>query len=127
MNFSPKVIKREPLLAFSSAGYRNKEFPMEGRYYMSTAPNSVQQSERKVVRIHARPTPTQHEWLARGLDQPGGKLPLFDANGKRVAIRTIRSCIDQGWADPWFANPLKPSWLVCKITPLGREILTCNS
>ena len=100
---------------------------MEGRQFMRTARNSAQQSERKAVRIHTHPTPAQHEWLTRGLDQPGGKLPLFDANGKRIAIRTIRSCIDQGWADPWFANPLKPSWLVCKITPLGREILTCNS
>ena len=94
---------------------------------MNSARNNVQQSERKVVRIHARPTPAQHEWLTHGLNQPGGKLPLFDANGKRIATRTIRSCIDQGWADPWFANPLKPNWLVCKITPLGREKLTCNS
>ena len=93
---------------------------------MSAARGSAQRSERKVVRIHARPTPAQHEWLARGLEQPGGKLPLFDANGKRIDPRTIRSCIDQGWADPWFANPLKPDWMVCKITPLGREILTRN-
>jgi len=93
---------------------------------MSAARGSAQRSERKVVRIHPRPTPAQHEWLARGLEQPGGKLSLFDANGKRIDPRTIRSCIDQGWADPWFANPLKPDWMVCKITPLGREILTRN-
>ncbi len=93
---------------------------------MGTVRNA-EQSEHKVVSLHARPTPVQHGWLARGLDQPGGKLPLFDANGKRVGPRTIRSCIDQGWAAPWFANPLKPDWLVCKLTPLGREILTRRS
>ena len=93
---------------------------------MGTVRNA-EQSERKVVSLHARPTTAQHGWLARGLDQPGGKLHLFDANGKRVDPRTIRSCIDQGWAGPWFANPLKPDWLVCKLTPLGREILTRRS
>ncbi|WP_316976842.1 hypothetical protein [Shumkonia mesophila] len=60
----------------------------------------------------------------RGLDQPGGKLPLFDTTGQRVSERTVRSCIEKGWAEPWFANPLKPDWLVCKLTAEGRAILT---
>ena len=68
----------------------------------------------------ARPTASQRSWLARGLDQPGGKLPLFDATGQRVSERTVRSCIEKGWAEPWFANPLKPDWLVCKLTAAGR-------
>ena len=38
--------------------------------------------------------------------------------------RTIRSCMHQGWAEPWFMNPLKPDWLVCKLTPAGRAILS---
>lgn len=67
-----------------------------------------------------RPTPEQREWLARGVDQPGGKLPLFDRFGQSVNARTIRACIDQGWAAPWFTNPLKPDWLVCKLTETGR-------
>lgn len=70
----------------------------------------------------ARPTAAQKSWLARGLDQPGGKLPLFDVSGRRVSPRTIRSCIEQGWAEPWFINPVKPDWLVCKLTPRGREV-----
>ena len=45
---------------------------------------------------------------AGGLDQPGGKLPLFDRDGQRVDARTVQTCIDHGWAEPWFANPLKP-------------------
>lgn len=69
-----------------------------------------------------RPTPTQLAWLRRGLEQPGGKLPLFDANGKRVSERTVRACIAQGWAEPWFENPIKPDWLVCKLTETGRAV-----
>jgi len=70
-----------------------------------------------------QPTAAQRAWLASGLTQPGGKLPLFDANGARVDPRTIRACIEQGWAEQWFSNPLKPDWLVCRLTPAGRKIL----
>ena len=72
--------------------------------------------------VFAQPTPVQRRWLRGGLDQPGGKLPLFDGNGQRVSERTVRSCIARGWAEPWFSNPLKPDWLVCKLTHLGRVI-----
>ncbi len=34
----------------------------------------------------------------------------------------IRRCIAMGWAEPWFCNPLKPDWLVCKPTSEGRLI-----
>ncbi len=70
-----------------------------------------------------RPSLAQRDWLKRGLDQPGGKLPLFDKQGKRIGERTIRACIEQGWAEPWFANPLKPDWLVCKLTAQGRRLV----
>jgi hypothetical protein len=69
------------------------------------------------------PTSTQRAWLARGLGQPGGKLPLFDAHGQKVNPRTVRACLDQGWAEPWFSNPLKPDWLVCKLTHAGYAVL----
>lgn len=74
------------------------------------------------LRADGRPTPSQRRWLTRGLDQPGGKLPLFDENGQRISERTIRSCVEKGWAEPWFANPLKPDWLVCKLTETGRRV-----
>lgn len=67
------------------------------------------------------PSPSQARWLARGLRQPGGKLPLFDEDGQKVGETIIRSCIDRGWAEPWFANPIKPDWLVCKLTEAGRR------
>jgi hypothetical protein len=75
-------------------------------------------------RVARKPAPSavQRAWLRRGLDQPGGKLPLFDEYGQQVDPRTIQSCIEQGWAEPWFANPLKPDWLVCKLTAAGRAV-----
>lgn len=69
-----------------------------------------------------RPTVTQLAWLSRGLEQAGGKLPLFDRYGQRYDVRTIRSCIEQGWAEPWFKNPIKPDWLVCRLTEEGRAL-----
>lgn len=71
----------------------------------------------------AKPTLVQRAWLVRGLPQTGYKLPLFDQLGQSINSRTIRSCIDQGWAEPWFENPIKPDWLVCKLTKEGRRVL----
>jgi hypothetical protein len=70
------------------------------------------------------PTPAQRRYLQSGLDQPGGKLPLFDEYGQEVSRRTVTACIDQGWAEPWFSNPTKPDWLVCKLTEAGRRLAT---
>ena len=70
-----------------------------------------------------RPTPVQRRWLERGLSQAGGKLPLFDDGGREFDPRTVRSCIRHGWAEPWTANPIKPDWLVCRLTDRGRAIL----
>jgi hypothetical protein len=72
-------------------------------------------------RVGPKPTRQQIAWLRRGLDQAGGKLPLFDGNGQRVSSRTIKACIKAGWAEPWFANPIKPDWEVCKLTDAGRR------
>ena len=74
-------------------------------------------------RVSRKPTPSpaQRAWLKLGLDQPGGKLPLFDRQGQAVDPRTIQACVEQGWAEPWFKNPIKPDWLVCKLTEAGRR------
>jgi len=71
-------------------------------------------------------TAPQKRWLKKGLGQPGGKLPLFDDNGREIPARTIRACIDGGWAEPWFSNPIKPDWLVCKLTPAAVEVLSAS-
>lgn len=63
-------------------------------------------------------------YLRRGLAQAGGKLPLFDLDGQDVDAAIVRRCVDRGWAEPWFNNPLKPDWLVCKLTEAGRRVAT---
>ena len=93
---------------------------------MSEAQNVVKLPTRRARLARAmrgKPSSVQITWLKRGLEQPGGKLPLFDGNGQRIDPRTIRSCIENGWAEPWFHNPIKPDWLVCKLTPAGRAML----
>jgi hypothetical protein len=72
---------------------------------------------------HPRPTEPQRRYLERGLTEPGGKLPLFDRDGREVPHKTIEACIAHGWAEPWFANPIKPEWLVCKLTEAGYRVL----
>ncbi len=72
----------------------------------------------------AIPSSAQRRWLQKGLSQPGGKLPLFDDGGKEIPSRTIRACIAAGWAEPWFSNPIKPDWLVCKLTQSGRDAVS---
>jgi hypothetical protein len=70
-----------------------------------------------------RPTEPQRRYLERGLAQPGGKLPLFDADGREVPVRTIQACIAHGWAEPWIHNPIRPEWMVCKLTARGYAVL----
>ena len=70
-----------------------------------------------------RPNAMQRLYLKRGLSQPGGKLPLFDENGQHFHPALIRACLAHGWAEPWFGNPLKPDWLICKLTEKGRRAL----
>ena len=67
-------------------------------------------------------TPTQRRYLARGLEHPGGKLPLFDGEGRKAARQTVEACIAYGWAEPWFANAIKPDWLVCKLSAAGHQV-----
>jgi hypothetical protein len=70
-----------------------------------------------------RPTEPQRRYLERGLAQPGGKLPLFDSDGREVPVRTIQSCIAHGWAEPWIHNPIRPEWMVGKLTVKGYAVL----
>lgn len=68
------------------------------------------------------PSLAQRRYLSLGLEQPGGKLPLFDRTGQKIPARTIRACMTAGWCDPWYANPVEPKWLVCKLTEDGRTV-----
>ena len=73
------------------------------------------------------PSQAQRRYLKRGLKQAGGKLPIFDHAGQQISARTISHCIAQGWAEPWFENPIKPDWLVCRLTERGRDLLLDES
>ncbi|MCJ9430302.1 hypothetical protein [Kordiimonas marina] len=70
-----------------------------------------------------KPSKVQRQYLERGLKQPGGKLPLFDKHGQRIREQTIRACMDHGWCEPWARNPIKPDWIVCRLTDAGRTAL----
>lgn len=89
----------------------------------NTAGEKAAGARRKGGRGSATASEAQRAYLARGLDQPGGKLPLFDADGREVAPATIRVCLERGWAEPWFANPIKPDWIVAKLTAAGYRLL----
>jgi hypothetical protein len=71
----------------------------------------------------ARPTEPQRRYLARGLTEPGGKLPLFDRDGRQAARKTVEACRAHGWAESWCVNPIKADWLVCKLTSAGYRAL----
>ena len=44
--------------------------------------------EHEDIAATLRPTEPQRRYLERGLSEPGGKLPLFDRDGREVAPRT---------------------------------------
>lgn len=68
-------------------------------------------------------TAKERAWLRRGLDQPDGKLPLFGPDGGQVPRALVLACLSKGLAERWFDNPLKPDWLVCRLTPAARTLL----
>ena len=92
---------------------------------MAVILNFVKETNEPAVpkRSKGAPSDQQLKWLERGLEQSGGKLPMFDFEGQKISPRTVQSCIDKGWAEPWFSNPLKPDWQVCKLTVAGRQAI----
>lgn len=88
----------------------NRELPDYGRRAMARA-------EKNTAAINA----DEKAYLSMGLGQAGGKLPLFDSSGQEIKHKIIRGCLEKGYAERWFANPLKPDWLVCRLTEAGRE------
>lgn len=90
---------------------------------MATHSSPSRKTARPISPGPRMPTSAQADWLRRGLTQPGGKLPLFDAEGQRVSNGLVTSCVKAGWAEPWFHNPLKPDWKVTRLTAAGRAVL----
>ena len=83
--------------------------------------SAAKPNARPAGRPSARPTLAQRRYLTLGLNQPGGKLPLFDRDGQQINPKTIRACIARGWCEPWHRNPIAPDWLVCRLTQAGRR------
>jgi len=75
-----------------------------------------------MAKVMTRLSAQEQSYLRMGLNQPGGKLPLFDNSGQEINSRTIKACVEKGYAERWFANPLKPEWLVCRLTKSGRTV-----
>jgi len=40
-----------------------------------------------------------------------------------VSKKTVESCVAHGWAAPWVPNPIKPDWLVCRLSQAGYRVL----
>ncbi len=87
------------------------------------AEGSVAVQAKPLFGMAPQPTNAEAAYLRPGLHQPGRKLPLFDAQGRPVRPQVIRACLARGWAERWFANPLAPGWLVCRLTDKGRDAL----
>jgi hypothetical protein len=94
--------------------------PERDRYAESDTREPSEGSESET----GRPNAAQRRYLMRGLSQAGGKLPLFDSDGQHIHPALVRACIAHGWAEPWFGNPLKPDWLICKLSDKGRRVLS---
>lgn len=63
-------------------------------------------------------------WLRGGLSRADGRLALFDTFGEPVEKVIIQRAIAKGWAEPWFASPMRPQWTVCRLTEQGRRAAT---
>jgi hypothetical protein len=42
--------------------------------------------------------------------------------GVQTCALPIWVCLDRGWAAPWFANPIKPDWVVARLTAAGYRL-----
>src|SRR6202035_884674 len=105
-----------------STGGQERESP-SARTGLTESPGSRPTDQEDTNAAAVRPSAAQRRYLERGLSEPGGKLPLFDRDGREVAPRTIQACVAHGWAEPWVNNPVKPDWLVCRLTPKGYAAL----
>jgi hypothetical protein len=79
----------------------------------------IEQS-RKSARVSDR---EMREWLSGGLKRPESRLALFDQFGEPIDRALVRKAISSGYAEPWFANPMRPEWMVCRLTARGRAAL----
>ena len=75
-------------------------------------------------RTSKRPTPRQLEWLRLGLDWPSGNVPMFDTYGQRISDRTMKSCVERGWAET--RDAAMRDWQLCQLTSAGRRLVDAD-
>jgi len=76
------------------------------------------------ARLSARETEIElRNWLEAGSQRTDGRLAMFDQFGEPVSKGVIKTAIASGLAEPWFSSPMRPQWMVCRITQKGREAL----
>ena len=63
-------------------------------------------------------------WLRGGVDRSDGRLAIFDTFGEPVNKAVIKSAIASGLAEPWFSSPMRPQWMVCRLTAKGRAAVS---
>lgn len=80
-------------------------------------------AQTKLMLPPAAPTDEQRRWLAMGVQQPGGKLPLYDEKGARISAELISACVQAGWVEPWAINPIRTESQICRLTEAGRQAL----
>lgn len=63
------------------------------------------------------------DWLRGGTIRADGRLALFDQFAEPIDKDLIKSAVASGFAEPWFASPMRPQWTICRLTPKGRAFL----
>jgi hypothetical protein len=76
--------------------------------------------------LAVRPTQEELRWMRRGLNQPGGKIPVFDESDTPVDPKIVLRCLEQQWVEPWVGNQKNPNnlYMACRLSPLGRRLCT---
>jgi len=62
-------------------------------------------------------------WLRGGMTREDGRLALFDQFADPVEKSLIKTAVAAGYAEPWFASPMRPQWTVFRLTRNGRAYL----
>ena len=63
-------------------------------------------------------------WLQGGEAREDGRLALFDQFGEPIDRKVVKTAIASGFAEPWFASPMRPQWIVCRLTSKGQDFLS---
>lgn len=79
---------------------------------------------KRVKPLGQSPSTQQKRWLKRGLAKEDGKLPLFEERGQSISERTVKTCVARGWVEPLFQASREPVWTVCRLTDLGRAVVS---